>query len=247
MSGERWSSIAKRLKVSVKSLKRWNRRWKKRKRLPAGKRLAFYGPVRETESVGRPHRGSLKHAVHLDPDGDNLGKGFAVARHRSDLWGTPELVTLVKKCGLTYRRYFSKKYAPISIGDLSSRSGGPLKSHKSHQSGRDVDVGHMRKKRIRPGFFIDTSPRQMNMYAQWVVVKCFLDDPQTQMIFIERQRTRALKRYVKRIYKKRKGKLNKYISFFPGGKNKRIYPDAVHKSHMHVRIRCPKGDRRCKL
>ena len=245
VKGESWSGIAKLLKVKVRSLKRWNRRYKRRKRPPAGARLAFYGFSRNTESVGRPNRGSLKHGVHIDPDGDGLGKGYAVSMHRPDLWGTPELVQLVKQCGAYYRRYFSRKYAPIPIGDLSSRKGGRLKSHKSHQSGRDVDVGFMRKKPLSKGYFKNTSPRQMNMYAQWVVLKCFLDSPQTQMIFIERSLVRALKKYVKRIYKKRKKKLTKYLSFFPGGKNKAIYPDKVHKSHMHVRIACPKGDRRC--
>lgn len=243
--GESWSGIAKRLKVKVKSLKRWNRLYKKYRRPPAGKRLAFYGPLRNTESVGRPNRGSLKHGVHLDPDGDGLGKGYAVSMHRPDLWGTPELVKLIKDCGSSYRRYFSRKYAPIPIGDLSSRKGGRLKSHKSHQSGRDVDVGFMRKNPLSKGYFKNTTARQMNMYAQWVVLKCFLDSPKTQMVFIERKLVKALKKYIKRIYKKRKKKLNKYLSFFPGGKHKAIYPDQVHKSHMHVRIHCPKGDRLC--
>ena len=208
-------------------------------------RLVFYGPPRNTESVGYAHKGSLKNGVHLDPDGDGLGTGFAISRHRENIWGTPELVKLVKQCGRTYRSYFSRKYAPIPIGDLSSRSGGQLKSHKSHQSGRDVDVGYMRKKPRAKGYFIDTTPKQMNMYAQWVVLKCFLDDPLTQKIFIERSRVKALKRYIKRIYKKRKAKLKKYLGYFPGGKKRAIYPDSVHKSHMHVRIKCPKKDRRC--
>ena len=243
--GETWTTVAKTLKVKLKSLKRWNRKLRRRKRLKPGLRLAFYGAERRAESIGKPNRGALKYGVRLDPDGDGLGRGFAVARHRAALWGTPELVKLVKKCGRTYRRYFSRKYAPIPVGDLSSRDGGPLKSHKSHQSGRDVDVGFMRKKPLSKGYFSDTSPRQMNMYAQWVVLKCFLDDPQTQMIFIERSRVRALKKYIKRIYKKRPKKLKRYLGFFPGGRNKVIRPDKVHKSHMHVRIRCPKGDRRC--
>ena len=202
--------------------------------------------AQRTESVGATNHGSLKHGVHLDPDGDGLGYGFAVSPHRPDLWGTPELVRLVKRCGRTYRRYFSKKYAPIPIGDLSSRRGGPLKEHKSHQSGRDVDVGFMRKKPIKRGYFKDTSPKEMDLYAQWVVLKCFLDDPITQMVFIERTRVRALKRYIQRIYKKRPKKLKRYLSRFPRGQHKLIYPDKIHKSHMHVRIACPKGDRRCR-
>jgi len=242
--GETWGSISKRLGSSIKSLKRWNRRVSRRK-LKAGQRIIFYGKVQKTESVGRPNRGSLKHGVHLDPDGDGLGRGFAVSPHRPDLWGTPELVRSVKQCGRTYRRYFARKYAPIAIGDLSSRDGGPLKKHKSHQSGRDVDVGFMRRKPLAKGYFKDTSPREMNMYAQWVVLKCFLDDPLIDKVFIERSRVRALKKYIKRIYKTRKEKLKRYLSYFPGGKRKAIYPDKVHKSHMHVRIKCPKGDRRC--
>jgi murein endopeptidase len=85
----------------------------------------------------------------------------------------------------------------------------------------------------------------MNLYAQWVIIKCFLDDPLTQKIFIERSRVKALKRYVKRIYKKRPAKLKTYLKFFPGGKKRVISSDQVHKSHMHVRIHCPPHDRRC--
>ena len=239
---ETWSSIAQHLKVKTASLKSWN---KKIKRLKPGKRLAFYGPSYHSESVGRPNRGSLKNGVRLDPDGDGLERGFAVSRNRPDLWGTPELLKLIRQCGRTYRRYFSRKYAPFPVGDLSSRTGGPLKSHKSHQSGRDVDIGFMRKHPLSKGYFKDTPPSQMNLYAQWVVLKCFLDDPQTQMVFIEREIVKALKKYIKRIYKKRPKKLKTYLSYFPGGKNKAIVPDQIHKSHMHVRIRCPKSDRNC--
>lgn len=85
----------------------------------------------------------------------------------------------------------------------------------------------------------------MNLYAQWVVLKCYLDDPRTQMVFIEKNRVKAIKKYISKIYKKRKTKLSKYLAFFPRGKNKKVYPDRVHKSHMHVRIFCSKHDRRC--
>ena len=244
VKGDSWRSVAQLLKVKLKSLKRWNRR-ASRRGLKPGQRVVFYGPQRRTESIGLPYRGRLQHGVHLDPDGDGLGRGFAVSHHRPDLWGTPQLVKLIKQCGRTYRRYFSTKYEAIPIGDLSSRHGGPLKKHKSHQSGRDVDIGYMRKKPISRGYFKDTSPKEMNLYAQWVVLKCFLDDPLTQKVFIERARVRALKRYIKRIYKKRTSKLKKYLQFFPGGKKRVISPDKVHKSHMHVRIHCPSGDRKC--
>ena len=103
----------------------------------------------------------------------------------------------------------------------------------------------MRKKPISRGYFKDTSVRQMDLYQQWVVLKCFLDDPQTQMVFIERSRVKALKRYIQKIYKKRPHKLKRYLPFFGRGKKRVVIPDTVHTSHMHVRIRCPKDDRKC--
>lgn len=242
--GETWNSLAKHLNVTVKNLKRWNQKTSRRSLKP-GQKIIFYGVERKTESIGRPNQGSLKNAVHLDPDGDGLGRGFAVAQHRPNLWGTPELVSLVQRCGKNYRSYFSLKYPPIPIGDLSSREGGALKKHKSHQSGRDVDVGFMRKKPLSKGYFTDTTPPEMNMYAQWVVLKCFLDDPQIDKVFIEKSRVKAIQQYIKNIYKKRPKKLALYLSYFPGGKRKAIYPDKIHKSHMHVRIKCARDDRKC--
>lgn len=152
VKGETWTSVAKLLNVKVKDLKRWNKKIS-RQPLKPGKTILFYGKKRRTESRGRPNRGQLINGVHLDPDGDGVGYGFAVSTHRTALWGTPELVSLIHKCGREYRRYFSRKYAPIAIGDLSSRSGGALKKHKSHQSGRDVDIGLMRKKPLPNGYF----------------------------------------------------------------------------------------------
>jgi len=202
--------------------------------------------------VGRPNKGHLRGGANLDGDGDDMGIGFALAKRRVATWGTPDLVKLIRHCGRVYRRYFPIGKAPsIPIGDLSLRHGGPLRPHVSHQSGRDVDIGFIRKRSIKAGNFTNTTPKQMDMYKQWVLLKCFLDSPKTQKIFIERSLVKAMKAYITRLYnpkgrkRKRVKKLRKYLAFFGRGKKRVIRPDDSHRSHMHVRIHCPKGDKRC--
>lgn len=244
--GDSVGSIAKRLGVKTRNLRRWNRLKKKRK-LKLGQKLKFKGVRVSTESVGRPNKGKLIHGINLDPDGDNQGLGWSVNASRSTIWGTPETIRAIKRCGRYYRSFFPiGKSASIPVGSISKRDGGPIGKHKSHQSGRDVDIGFIRKKPPPPGIFVNTSAKQLDLYKQWVVTKCFLDNPETKMIIIERSLVRALRRYIKRIYKTRPAKLKKYLAFFPRKKGRAvILPDNDHKSHMHVRFHCPKNDRRC--
>jgi murein endopeptidase len=249
--GEKLAQIAAILKVSEADLKRWNRLG--RKRVKPGRRLKYYGPKRRSESKGRPNKGSLVGGVNLDGDGDNMGIGFALAKRRVATWGTPELIKLLRQCGRVYRGYFSIGKGPsIPIGDLSLRHGGPLRPHVSHQSGRDVDIGFIRKRSIKAGHFTNTKAKQMDMYKQWVLLKCFLDSPKTQKVFMERSLVKAMKAYITKLYnpkgrkrRKRVKKLRKYLAFFSGKKKRVIRPDNAHRSHMHVRIHCAKNDGKC--
>ena len=242
--GETLKQVSNALSVSIKDLKKWNRI--RGSRVKTGRVLKYQGSVPKSESIGQTNRGRQRGARSIDADGDLKGVGFHVGKWRKHIWGTPELVKLIKRCGKYYREKVSPKRGhAIAIGDLSSRHGGPLPPHVSHQSGRDVDIGFIRKKPPPPGGFINTRPKGMNLYANWVVIKCFLDDPQTSMIFIEHSLVKALRGEVMRIYKTRRAKRERYLSFFPGGRRRVIYGDNDHRSHMHVRIRCPRGDKKC--
>jgi len=236
--------IAKSLGVQLDDLKRWN--GIKGDRIPGKKKWLRYRPCVNTESIGRPNRGSLKAAISIDPDGDRQGNGWVLSPSCNGVWATPETIKYVESCAARYRSIFPKrKGRPIGIGDLSRRHGGSYKPHVSHESGRDVDIGYILKKPEKNGRFKRTRPRMMDMYKQWVLTKCFLDNPKTQYIFMERSLVSGLNKYIKRIYRKRRWKLRKYLQYFPGGSKHVIRGDKEHHSHMHVRFRCPRGDRRC--
>lgn len=245
--GETLGELASLLGVSAADLKKWNRL--RSDRLRPGMRLKFYAPRIEPQSVGRPSAGRLVGGVSVDPDGDNRGVGWVISARREATWGTPETVRYVRRCVSQFRHNYARSKAdPIAIGDLSRRQGGPLPPHKSHQSGRDVDIGFILKKRAKnadDGPLRTATSSTLDAEKQWFLLKCFLDNPETQMVFMEHSIVAALKDYVQKIYKKRKPLLRKYLRFFPGGGAAVIQGDADHTSHMHVRFRCPKGDRQC--
>lgn len=245
--GETLQEIAEILGVTVADLKKWNHL--KGEKLRPGMVLRYRGPKLVPQSIGSPASGRLVGGVNIDPDGDNKGLGWVIAERREATYGTPETVRALRHCCAQFRSHFSRAKAdPIVIGDLSKRSGGPLPPHKSHQSGRDVDIGYVLKTRSRSpedGVLRHATPATLDLEKQWFLTKCFLDKPETQLIFMEASIVNALKDYLRRIYKKRALLLRKYLQYFPGGGNAKIVADDEHTSHMHVRFKCPKSSKQC--
>jgi hypothetical protein len=92
-----------------------------------------YMPV--ARSIGSATSGRLEEGRCLGP----AGPGFLVRRPETAC-GTDETVILMMfALGEVLRDYPGT--VPVVIGDLSRPEGGPLKPHKSHQSGRDIDIG----------------------------------------------------------------------------------------------------------
>ena len=88
-------------------------------------------------SLGTTGDGTVRSPVELPIDGD----GYTVParwRLRHSNFGTDELVGVVVRAARAVARALPGGTA--AIGDLSRRAGGASVEHRSHQSGRDVDV-----------------------------------------------------------------------------------------------------------
>lgn len=238
--------LANTLQTKPSDLKKWNNL--KGDFVKSGTKLRYKEFRQEPQSVGSPSKGSLIGGVRMPYD----GAGYKINRERDKIWATPETIKHVKKCMAKYRQRFplkGKNHGPtITIGDLSLENGGPAPPHVSHQSGRDVDIGYITIPPQTPGLFDrEADGSNLDKEKQWFVVKCFLDNKDTQMIIMDWSVFYALESYIKQLVKNKKTKLDKkYLGYFTNPTNKtRIIGDNEHKTHMHVRFRCPKNDRRC--
>ncbi len=235
--GESLAAVADRTKTKVQDLKRWNRL--KSESVRRGQNLWYCAPVFTPGSVGSCNSGGLRGGVNLDADGDRQGKGFVLAPGRRNTFGTPATVRHVKQCMARYRASHPKG-SPVNIGDISAKDGGHVGNHASHQSGRDVDLGYLTKPPQARGFFNrEATSANLDVPKQWTVVRCLLDNRETKFIFASWTVVNALKAYVSR----NRALRSRYLKFFTNGV---IQGDNEHLTHLHVRFRCPKGDRMCR-
>ena len=215
-------------------------------------------------SIGTHADGTLRHPTQLPFDGD----GYTVPRPwrtRRANYGTEELVGAVVRAARAVER--SDPGGVAAIGDMSRRSGGDSAEHKSHQSGRDVDVffyGVDRDGRpLRPGdamlhFAPDgratrwSPPHGVRAPAaavpsvrfdaqrNWAFVRALLSDPEVevQWIFIHRGLAAALLHEATRVGDD--PALVARASFIM----KQPSDAEIHDDHMHVRFYCASADRR---
>ena len=238
--GDTLPRIAQALGVTVAELRRWN--GLKVERVSAGRRLKYFGAAAHPESIGRPSSGSLRGGARLSFD----GPGWTMSRDRTRVFGTPETVRYVTGCMKAYRKAY-KKGPAVNIGDLSGHDGGPAEPHVSHQSGRDVDIGFLTRPPQSPGRFDReaTGESSLDVDKQWFLVKWFLDYTPVGAIFMDWGVVGALKAHVEKVYKKN-GKLRRtYLARFPSSVSGTLKADSDHRTHMHVRFKCPRGNRRC--
>ena len=237
--GDSLKRIARKLGVSLKELRKINR--VKGRLIKPGQRLAYLvaAPEKLSESVGSASSGKLINGEKLP-----TGPGYTYGR-RPHIYGTNETITLLIECMGRFRRKHPK--APnVVVGNLSRRKGGHLDPHKSHQSGRDFDMGYMHKKKFQPiNSMLSTTKKNMDPRLTWDLIWTFLETGRVKYIFIDYKIQKVLyehckkrnftKRYLKKTFQYPRGK----------GADAEIKHVKSHHHHFHLRFFCPKGDKRC--
>ncbi len=237
--GDTLSGIAARFQVSVGELRRWNRL---RGTLHAGRSLRLWTevPLSRSESIGRPHRGSLRRPEQLSRHPNY------VIRDRERAFGTLETITWITEAFDAVRE--AHPNAPrVRVHDISDRDGGRMRGHRSHQSGRDADIGYYRRRCQGPCPFRRVRPADMDVARQWTLLRHWLANGQVSAIFIdyglqevlyeEARRQGATRRQLHRWFQYPRGR------FYPLGLI-RHFPK--HRDHLHVRFVCPETDEACR-
>jgi penicillin-insensitive murein endopeptidase len=201
-------------------------------------------------SVGRASGGYLIEGSRLPERGD----GFVtreVWRARDNRFGTDELVDLV--VGVARRMRREVRDVQLVVADLSGRGGGErVAFHRSHQSGRDVDLlYYMRDASGRPfepdamhvfnaaARAIDGSGITIDIPRTWLLVRELITAPEApvQWVFMYEPIARRLIEYAQRI-----GEPEALIA--RARKTVRQPGDSArHDDHLHVRVYCSAADR----
>ncbi|MDX9724029.1 MAG: penicillin-insensitive murein endopeptidase [Myxococcota bacterium] len=200
-----------------------------------------FNPFEPTRSVGKPNSGRLVNGVPF-PEGD----AWELRETRRNHWGTRlaigALHQALERYGLRY-----PDGPKMRIGDYSRRTGGRLKPHKSHRSGRDVDFNYV----LLPGTDGErrwgrVSEENFDAEKSWFIIKTLLDSGEVESMFVDRFVQKLLAREAaKTLSKEHVFELFEY-SFAGVNRSAPLQHWSGHRDHVHVRFRCAPGDRSCR-
>jgi murein endopeptidase len=198
------------------------------------------------QSLGAPWAGRLREAAELQE-----GPGYYIRRPWRAFGTRPMVSILERVIADVADRYYDTH--EIAIGDLSAESGGRITDHSSHQSGRDVDVGLIfkRKPPAYPLWFVVGTAENLDLEATFVLVeelaKTSTEAGGVQMIFLDFKVQGLLYNWGLENGED-PGYLAKLFQF-PHGRGESIgivRHEPNHADHLHVRFRCPPTDSLCR-
>ncbi len=220
-SGETLGAIAARYDTSVAAIRRGNKKLSKRNN----------NMIRKGESLkictsrGPRRKESLAGGIQL-PEGEGYHR-----RRPGNAWGkAPTIHSLTSAIALYHQRTDDSPL--VEIGDISSKSGGPLGGHLSHQGGRDVDINVVFEPRATP-----TDPRVIDIPRSWQLLKALSEDGNLKVIFADYALQGRL--YEHALSDGEDPELVDALFEYPnrGSSRALVYHWPGHRLHFHVRYR----------
>lgn len=201
-----------------------------------------------SRSIGYPWRGHLTGGHRLAES--NVLRYVDEDAPRGNFYGTRALVRMVERAAAYVDR--EAPGARLNVGELSRRGGGNVMGHRSHENGRDVDLGLYLLDEagvsVEPGRFVSVrssgfgswgGPVQFDAARNWLLIEAMLMDPDAtlQHIFVARGIRRRLLREAARQHADPQLIERAEVVVMPP-----LGSDHPHTNHFHVRIYCPAGD-----
>jgi murein endopeptidase len=178
-----------------------------------------------TIAVGFADRGRLLNAVQMPRD-----PAWIIERPNL-AFGTRESVDALALAFRAVRREFPDS-APGRLSHMGARDGGYLRPHRSHQNGRDADVGFYYKGDRIPA---RGTPREklMDPARNWALIHALITETDVQVILVDRRIQAVLRKYALSI-----GEDARWLSRVFG----RVVQHArSHRDHFHVRFYAPRS------
>jgi len=193
---------------------------------------AALGPL----SIGTPDSGLLLNPLPLSPG------PFWTVRDPSEAWATQETIdSIVTAIEAVEGRYPGSPR--LVIGDLSNPKGGRLNRHRSHQAGRDADIGFYFR-RGEADSFLAARKRDLDLPRTWALVRALVTETDVERIFVDRSLIAVLYQHALA-----EGEDRSWLNDIFGRTSEKgiIQHERRHKDHLHVRFYNPRAQERGRI
>lgn len=259
--GDTWASIAAGYGIDVATLKAHNRRSRRLRHLPPKltletwveaslPRLAEHGPWQPWTFTPTAPEGSLSRGY---PHGGRLTDGARLPesplytlRTPDTAFGSTHAMRVVQHAIAAFR-HETAYHGEVLVCSLSKKRGGRFPPHKSHRSGRDVDIGLVAFPGFPQGEGHKARGGKVDWAATWLLMRHFLETEQVTYIFLSYHLQPALYEAAQALGATDE-ELERWIQWpAPRGKTSALIRHARgHTGHFHVRIKCGPDEPRCK-
>ncbi len=182
-----------------------------------------------TIAYGQPYGGRLINGIQFP----NQFPGYVI-RDPERSYTCPEVVGALLDAIDAVRQKFPDT-CDVFLGDFSSRTGGGALHHRSHQNGRDVDVGLYAKGNRPLDTLVVMTEENLDAPKTWCLIQNIINSQRVQYIFLDRRIQKVLydyaasigtdPAYLDRVFGTAHGALIQHV---PG-----------HNDHMHIRFFTP--------
>ena len=271
--GESWRQLSERFDVPVKKLRAYNSGLRD---LESGREIVVWidpKPPRRPDralpipsfdvrggalSIGSPAEGQLHQGIQLPKSSLYIRR----APHR--MWGSSHAVLQIQRAFAAFRRQ-SGFDAPIVVADLSKPEGGRFEPHKSHQSGRDVDIWLPMLRGVYKDAYLyqeqstlseeedwrsawgrRPEPDEADWFATWNLVQALVQTGEVRYIFLQYELQEKVYQAAQLMGASAE-ELGSIIQWPRGHKASGVLVHSDnHIHHIHVRFKCARGEQDCR-
>jgi murein endopeptidase len=189
-------------------------------------------------SIGSPDAGLL-----LNPRPFPQGPYWTIRDPRR-AWATDETIDFVTTAiEAVEARYPGSPR--LLVGHISSPEGGRLGRHRSHQTGRDVDLGFYYR-RGPVDTFLPARRVDLDLPRTWALVRALVTETDLDRIFVDRTLVGALYQHALAEGEDRAW-LDEVFGRAPGGPKGLIQHERLHRDHLHVRFHNPRAQEHARV
>jgi LysM repeat protein/murein endopeptidase len=182
-----------------------------------------------TASIGRPYQGRLINGIPFP----NQFQGYTL-RDPERSYATPEAIgALLDAIDAVQEQY--PDTCNLYFGDFSHAGGGWINMHRSHQNGRDADLGMYAKGNRPLDTFVPMNEEILDVPKTWCFIESLLRSQHVQYIFLDHRIQRLLHEYAL----SRGGDPFYLETLFGNNRGAIMQHVRGHYDHMHVRFYTP--------
>jgi LysM repeat protein len=193
-------------------------------------------------SHGLPQQGWIENSVQIPPS------PLYKRRNPVEMYTSSHMLANLTDAVVYFRKQYEWE-GTLVLADASLKDGGPIRPHKSHQSGRDIDIWLPSIRGVYKDSHLDVdrrpNPNEADWFVTWYLIESLLETGEIRHIFLSYDIQESLYTAAK-ISGKTDEELASIIQWPNGNTNATVRHADGHIHHIHVRFKCPKGSTTCR-